>query len=191
MRLETEPWRAFARAARGFSNEWGPAGPREYWSQAGGSQSLCAGVGVEVVSGLTPCTKVQGMLAQRRAHGGDVCLGGQVSPPVGWREQGERKDPCSFLRRGRIMLVGMRGFEPPVSASRTRRSTRLSHIPLSRGRLLAESNQKGKRLGACRMHFNARRCNGFLLDKSREMCESYGVIMSENPASAERTAFIR
>ena len=26
-------------------------------------------------------------------------------------------------------LVGMRGFEPPASASRTQRSTRLSHIP--------------------------------------------------------------
>lgn len=28
-----------------------------------------------------------------------------------------------------IFMVGMRGFEPPVSASRTQRSTRLSHIP--------------------------------------------------------------
>ena len=29
-------------------------------------------------------------------------------------------------------LVGMRGFEPPVSASRTQRSTRLSHIPFEK-----------------------------------------------------------
>jgi ribosomal protein L15 len=29
-----------------------------------------------------------------------------------------------------IFLVGMRGFEPPVSASRTQRSTSLSHIPI-------------------------------------------------------------
>jgi hypothetical protein len=27
-------------------------------------------------------------------------------------------------------MVGMRGFEPPVSASRTQRSTSLSHIPI-------------------------------------------------------------
>lgn len=27
------------------------------------------------------------------------------------------------------LLVGMRGFEPPASASRTLRSTKLSHIP--------------------------------------------------------------
>ena len=28
-------------------------------------------------------------------------------------------------------MVGVRGFEPPASASRTQRSTRLSHTPLS------------------------------------------------------------
>jgi len=40
---------------------------------------------------------------------------------------------------------------------------------LSRGRLLAESNQKGKRLGGWLAFFNAMHCNGFLLDKLEEM----------------------
>ena len=29
------------------------------------------------------------------------------------------------------MMVGVRGFEPPASASRTRRSTRLSYTPIA------------------------------------------------------------
>jgi hypothetical protein len=30
----------------------------------------------------------------------------------------------------KVILVGVRGFEPPASASRTQRSTRLSHTPM-------------------------------------------------------------
>lgn len=91
-----------------------------------------------------------GMLAwvERRAPGWASFAGWGLLLGAGPGTGAEGKDPCEFLRRGHIMLVGMRGFEPPVSASRTRRSTRLSHIPLSRGRLLAESNQKGKCLGS-------------------------------------------
>ena len=39
------------------------------------------------------------------------------------------------LRNPLLLLVGMAGFEPAVSASRTQRSTKLSHIP-SRNRSL-------------------------------------------------------
>ncbi len=31
-----------------------------------------------------------------------------------------------------FLLVGVRGFEPPASWSRTKRSTKLSHTPLSK-----------------------------------------------------------
>lgn len=118
------------------------------------NMALCASAKV-----FTSCSAQEGG-ALRAVH---------VSPRSQCRNTTQRKDPCRFLRRGRVMLVGMRGFEPPVSASRTRRSTRLSHIPLSRGRLLAESNQKGKRLGGWLAFFNAMHCNGFLLDKLEEM----------------------
>ncbi len=48
-----------------------------------------------------------------------------------------RKDYTIYMENKRgialatplVCLVGMRGFEPPVSASRTQRSTSLSHIP--------------------------------------------------------------
>jgi hypothetical protein len=32
-----------------------------------------------------------------------------------------------------VILVGMRGFEPPASSSRTTRATKLRHIPIERG----------------------------------------------------------
>ena len=41
-------------------------------------------------------------------------------------------------RRGRgLKMVGVGGFEPPTSRSRTERSTKLSHTP-TRGRILPE-----------------------------------------------------
>ena len=44
----------------------------------------------------------------------------------------------SRRRRGRrLKLVGVGGFEPPTSRSRTERSTKLSHTP-TRGRILPE-----------------------------------------------------
>ncbi|CCO24061.1 protein of unknown function [Maridesulfovibrio hydrothermalis AM13 = DSM 14728] len=45
------------------------------------------------------------------------------------------KKGYDIYRNPLIFMVGMRGFEPPVSASRTQRSTRLSHIPCEIGLL--------------------------------------------------------
>ncbi len=50
--------------------------------------------------------------------------GDSDGPPT---KKGER----GVIRVPLVFLVGMRGFEPPASASRTRRSTRLSHIPIA------------------------------------------------------------
>ena len=36
-----------------------------------------------------------------------------------------------------VNMVGMTGFEPATSASRTQRSTKLSHIPLEKPSLLS------------------------------------------------------
>ncbi len=38
-------------------------------------------------------------------------------------------DRGTISLQGKIFMVGVRGFEPPASASRTQRSTRLSHTP--------------------------------------------------------------
>lgn len=70
-------------------------------------------------------------------------------------------------------LVGMTGFEPAVSASRTRRSTSLSHIPLSRERLLAESISKGKGFEPISLDSPPGGRERFSLDNFKKMCESY------------------
>ena len=42
-------------------------------------------------------------------------------------------------------MVGVAGFEPATPASRTRCSTRLSHTPTLRARLIGEASHRGKR----------------------------------------------
>ena len=37
-----------------------------------------------------------------------------------------------------FLVVGMTGFEPATSHSRSERSTKLSHIPLTQGKILAD-----------------------------------------------------
>ena len=52
-------------------------------------------------------------------------------------DQQKRRPKASFL------LVGMTGFEPATSASRTQRSTKLSHIPLRIPSLLSNGEGTG------------------------------------------------
>jgi len=45
--------------------------------------------------------------------------------------------------RREVRLVGVRGFEPPTSASRTQRSTKLSHTPVRLDRVRAPVSDRG------------------------------------------------
>jgi hypothetical protein len=55
---------------------------------------------------------------------------GATKSVVSWLESFLRNHSLGHLNhRPRAILVGVRGFEPPASASRTQRSTRLSYTP--------------------------------------------------------------
>ena len=60
-----------------------------------------------------------------------------VSKPDGEDSIGQKNQPCTC--KAGFTLVGARGFEPPASASRTLRSTRLSHAPIHQ-RMLASQH---------------------------------------------------
>ena len=69
------------------------------------------------------------------AHGVGECRRMRMPRILGntlpWKaEERKKKNPSRKFRKGLIFLVGMARFERAISASRTQRSTRLSHIPL-------------------------------------------------------------
>ena len=78
--------------------------------------------------GFEPLTTlIKGQLLYRTelpAHGGDGAIRTLTGvTPNGFRDRGRR-------RSAGVSKVGLAGFEPAASASRTRRSTKLSHSPL-------------------------------------------------------------
>ena len=50
---------------------------------------------------------------------------------IAWQYTLHNKNPWNYSNSKGFILVGMTGFEPAAFASRTQRSTKLSHIPAS------------------------------------------------------------
>ena len=71
------------------------------------------------------------ILAARRRS---VTLGSDSRPRLSFTSELFKSSSCNKktkAKRLRFLLVGVRGFEPPASWSRTKHSTKLSHTPIN------------------------------------------------------------
>ena len=103
--------------------------------------------------GAVPTHEFSGVVAGVGADVGSLEIGREIC--------GQRTD------RKKFEMVGARGFEPPASWSRTRRSTRLSHAPnlqCSRLRLSGHNSIRSERdfaiCGTCRLSTRCSNASG-------------------------------
>ena len=129
----------------------GPSAGPPFAFDQGSDFQVCAGVALPVPrpTKKTPCPNnksfpVGGKDSVKENRQG--CLSHSIRAAIFKSVQGLRSPhPDQQKRRPKasFLLVGMTGFEPATSASRTQRSTKLSHIPLRIPSLLSNGEGTG------------------------------------------------